>query len=97
MQPANIAITLAKATPQRQRKPTLLFSLVKNFGSFLPCEKNHLTYQNLRSLLQVNFIFKFSWEKISVRIFIISPHVYTHISKTLVLVKLYLFLNMQQE
>ena len=39
MQPANIAITLAKATPQRQRKPILQFSLVKNFSSFLPCEK----------------------------------------------------------
>ena len=85
MQPAaNIAITLAKATPQRQRKPILLFSLVKNFSSFLPCEKNHLTNQNLCSLLQINFIFKFSLEKISVRILIISP-VYTHISKTLVL------------
>ena len=29
--------------------------------------------------------------------YIISPHVYTHISKTLVLVKLYRFLNIQKK
>ena len=98
-----IFIHFGKTHSTKAKKPKLLFSLVKNSVydlwlvrcSFFICEENHLTYLNLCSFLQINFLFKFSLEKISVRFcpfshggsHIISPHVHTHISKTLVLVK----------
>ena len=89
-----IFIHFGKTHSTKAKKPILFFSLVKHFVydlwlvrcSFFTCEKNHLTYPNLCSFLQINFLFKFSLEKISVRFcpfshggsHIISPHVHTH-------------------
>ena len=59
-------------TTQRQKKPILLFSVVKNFifnlwlvrWPFLNCEKNHPTYKDLCILLQILFRFvNLAWSK----------------------------------
>ena len=66
-----IFIHFGKTHSTKAKKPKLLFSLVKNSVydlwlvrcSFFTCEENHLTYLNLCSFLQINFLFKFSLEK----------------------------------
>ena len=68
----SLSFTLASPHTTKAKKPILLFLLVKNFiydlwlvrCSFLICEENHLTYQNLCSSLQINFFFSdLAWSK----------------------------------
>ena len=90
----SLSLTLASPHKTKAKKPTLFFPVVKNFifnlwlvrWSFLNCEKNHPTYKNLCSLLQILFCFvNLAWSK-SWYVYI-NKDIFTHISKSLVLVK----------
>ena len=101
MQPANIAnihfhsLWQAPAT-QRQKNPYYCFHWTKY--SSVACNwpdahfslaKNHPTYQNLCSLLQIIFLFSnLTW---SIPQYVYDKSTYTHISKSLVL-----FLNIKK-
>ena len=88
-----------KPPHHKGKKPILLFFLVKNFiydlwlvrCSFITCEKNQLTYQNLCSSLQINFFSNLAWSK-SQYIYYKPAYIHTHLknfglSKTLLFSK----------